>query len=97
MPDKPCVCGRKGIAVAVDADNPDRGIAAGVVALISEEGDAGFSKGLELIADEMLVQAAGEAKIGLHCSCRRYGRSDLQRRLAREQRHHSAEFSSCST
>ncbi len=63
--DKLCVYGRKGITVAIDAGNPDRGITGRRIALVSEEGDAGFSKGLELIADEILVQAAGQAQIGL--------------------------------
>ena len=40
-----CVYGRKGVSVAQDASNPDRGITAGAVALISEEGSAVFSEG----------------------------------------------------
>ena len=61
-----CVYGRKGVSVAQDASNPDRGITAGAVALISEEGSAVFSEGLELRAAEIVVQAAKKAGIGLN-------------------------------
>lgn len=48
--DNVCVYGRKGVTVAQDASNPDAGIVADEIVLVSEEGNAGFSQGLTLIA-----------------------------------------------
>ncbi|MCP4571753.1 MAG: hypothetical protein GY838_05320, partial [bacterium] len=63
--DKVCVYGRKGVAVAVDQGNPDYGITASTIALVSEEGPALFSKGLTLTADEISVRGLKQAQIGL--------------------------------
>ncbi|MCP4658351.1 MAG: hypothetical protein GY856_23300, partial [bacterium] len=63
--EKLCLYGRKGVTAAEDHGNPDQGIVAGTIMLVSEEGSAGFSKGLELTAGEISVQALKQAEIGL--------------------------------
>ena len=63
--DNVCIYGRRGISVAEDQANPDAGITASSIVLVSEEGDAGFSKGLTLVADDIEVQALQETTIGL--------------------------------
>ena len=65
--EKVCLYGRKGVVVAEDHGNPDQGIVASAITLVSEEGNAGFSKGLELAADTVDVRALKEAKVGLSC------------------------------
>ena len=65
--EKVCLYGRKGVTVAEDHGNPDQGIVARAIDLVSEEGSAGFSKGLELVADTIDVRALKEAKVGLAC------------------------------
>ena len=64
--DTVCVYGRKGVHVAEDYSNPDFGINAGTIALVSEEADAGFWQSLTLHANEIYVQALKEAKIGMN-------------------------------
>ncbi|HET9767242.1 MAG TPA: Calx-beta domain-containing protein, partial [Thermoanaerobaculia bacterium] len=66
--EKVCLYGRKGVVVAEDHGNPDQGITASAITLVSEEGSAGFSKGLELAADTIDVRALKEAKVGLSCN-----------------------------
>ncbi len=60
-----CIYGRKGVTVAEDHGNPDQGLVAQTIALVSEQGSAGFSKGLALTADTILAEALEEAKMGL--------------------------------
>ena len=59
-----CIYGKKGIAVADDQGNPDLGILAETIHLVSDEGSAYFAKGLTLTATEIRVVAASEARIG---------------------------------
>ena len=66
--DRVCVYGRRGVTVAEDHGNLDQGIDAGEVLLVSEEGSAGFSRGLTLTAGTIGVVAEKEAMIGLSCT-----------------------------
>jgi len=63
--DNVCLYGRKGIAVG--GTGGDQSIEAGTITLVSEEGDAGFTENLTLLADALTVTALREAKIGLSC------------------------------
>jgi hypothetical protein len=63
-----CVYGRRGVSIAEDQGNPDVGITASEILLVSEEGDAGFSKGLDLLAESIEVVAAKQAFVGLTCN-----------------------------
>ena len=59
------VFGRKGVAVAQDEANSDRGITSeGPLTLVSTQGDSRFYKGLELKASRICMQAEGTARIG---------------------------------
>jgi YVTN family beta-propeller protein len=63
-----CLYGRRGVTVAEDHGNPDQGISATHILLVSEEGSAGLSNGLHLTADTIKVIAANQAKVGLACT-----------------------------
>jgi subtilisin family serine protease len=59
------VFGRKGVAVAEDYANPDRGITSeGRLTLVSTQGESRFYKGLDLSASRICLQADGTARIG---------------------------------
>jgi hypothetical protein len=75
--DRVCAYGRKGVTVAVDAGNPDMGIVAESILLASEEGDARFAKGLELVANDITIQALREAAIGNACNVQASGTVSL--------------------
>jgi len=75
--DNVCIYGRKGVHVAEDYSNPDFGITAGTIALVSEEADAGFWQSLTLHADELYVQALKEAKIGMNINAYVNGTTSL--------------------